>query len=107
MRKYLNLIFVLELAAFVLIVLGVLPRTAAIWLALFLAGYAIWAPLEDGILLFIRSIPFFIAIPVTATFDNFNTWRIISAILFLKWFWEKPADEIIMLVKHPITQFRN
>ena len=106
MRKYLNLIFVLELAAFVLIVLGVLPRTAAIWLALFLAGYAIWAPLEDGILLFIRSLPFFIAIPVTATFDNFNTWRIISAILFLKWFWEKPADEIIMLVKHPITQFR-
>ena len=41
-------------------------------------------PIEDATALFVRSIPLFIAIPITPEFDNFNTWRILSIILFIK-----------------------
>lgn len=91
----LNQAFVLELVLFVLIVLSVVPR----WFALVLAGililYTLFASLEDAVILFVRSIPFFIALPITASFDSFNTWRIIALILFLKWLWlRQPWDWI-------------
>ncbi|MFH1769584.1 MAG: O-antigen ligase family protein [Parcubacteria group bacterium] len=87
MRKpsLLNIVFVFEVLLFVLIILGIVPRSFALYLLVILAVYTITAPIEDGIVLFIRSIPLFIALPLTETFDSLNTWRIISAILFIKW----------------------
>ena len=48
--------------------------------------YVLKAPLEDGVVFFVRSIPFFIAIPLTLHFDSFNAWRVISILIFLRWF---------------------
>ena len=81
-----NYIFIFEIALFVLIVTGIVPRIYALALASILAFYIFRAPLEDAVLLFVQSIPLFIALPLTKTFDNFNTWRILSIIIFLRWF---------------------
>lgn len=91
---------------FGLIILGIIPRWVVPYFVLILVGYVVLAPLEDGVLFFTRSIPFFIAIPMTASFDNFNAWRIISAVLFLKWFWGKPAGEIMAWAKYPLAQLK-
>jgi len=80
----LNKIFILELILFGLIITGLLPRETAIFLAIGLAVYVALAPIEDATVFFVRSIPFFIAIPIMAEYDNLNTWRILSIILFLK-----------------------
>lgn len=69
---------------FGLIVTDILPRETAILLALGLIAYTLFAPIEEGTVLFIRSIPLFIAIPISENYDNLNTWRILSIILFLK-----------------------
>ena len=82
----LDIVFIAELFLFALIITGVIPREAALYLVVGLAAYVLLAPLEDAVVLFIRSIPLFLALPFTTDFDNFNTWRIISAIIFLKWF---------------------
>ena len=85
-KKLLNWIFIVQLILFGLIVTGILPRTIVPYLAGALAIYVLFSSLEDATVFFVRSIPFFIAIPLTATFDNFNTWRILAAIIFLRWF---------------------
>lgn len=85
--SFLNWVFIVQLALFSLIITGALPREVSVLLAVGLAGYFLFASIEDATVLFVRSIPFFIAIPITTDFDNFNTWRILSAILFLKLIW--------------------
>ncbi len=83
---------------FALIVIGVLPRETVFLLTAGLVIYILFASLEDATVFFVRSIPFFIAIPITASFDNFNIWRILSAIIFLKFIWPKirnPKSEIL------------
>ncbi len=91
-KKLLNWVFAAQLVLFGLIVTGILPRTVVPYLAIALMVYVLWASLEDATIFFVRSIPFFVAIPLTATFDNFNTWRILSAILFLKWVWPQISN---------------
>ena len=82
--KILNWVFVGQLILFCLIVTGILPRSIVPYLAMALAMYVLFASLEDATVFFVRSIPFFLAIPITMTLDNFNTWRILSGIIFLK-----------------------
>ncbi len=84
--KFFNLFFCAELVLFALIITGVLPRMAALYLGAALAMYALSASLEDGTVFFVMSIPLFLALPLTANFDNFNIWRILSVVIFLKWF---------------------
>src|SRR3989344_4361642 len=88
-RKILNWVFVGQLILFGLIVTGILPRSIVPFLAIALAIYTIFSSLEDATVLFIRSIPFFLAIPITATYDNFNTWRILAVIIILKWLFKE------------------
>ena len=83
-NRLLNVVFLFELILFGLIITGILPRETAIFLAIGLAIYVAIAPIEDATIFFIRSIPLFIAIPITANYDNLNTWRILSMILWLK-----------------------
>jgi len=83
-NSLLNKLFILELVLFGLIVTGILPRETSILLALGLVVYISMAQIEDATLFFVRSIPLFIAIPITANYDNLNVWRILSIILFLK-----------------------
>ena len=82
--KILDRLFILQLILFGLIITGLLPRETSIFLALGLIIYFVVAPLEDATVFFVRSIPFFIAIPITANYDNLNVWRILAIILFLK-----------------------
>ena len=89
MNKLINKIFITQIILFGLVVTGVLPRSVVPYLAIALAAYVLFASLENATVFFVRSIPFFLAIPLTATFDNFNTWRILSAIIFIRWVWPK------------------
>src|SRR3989344_3835443 len=81
----LNVIYAFKVLLFAFIVLNVLPRAMVPWVTVFLAVYVLWARVEDSTIFFVRSIPFFLAIPFTESFDNFNAWRIISVLIFLKW----------------------
>jgi len=92
-NKLLNWVFVGQLVLFGLIITGILPRETVFFLVAGLVVYILFASLEDATVFFVRSIPFFIAIPITATFDNFNIWRILSAIIFLRWIWPKITNK--------------
>ncbi len=85
----LNILYLIQLAIIGLVITGVLPRLVIPFWAAALAIYILSANLEDGVTFFARSIPFFVAIPITANFDSLNTWRILSGLIFLKWLWEK------------------
>src|SRR3989344_5293426 len=84
--KSLNWFFVLEVILFGLIITGVLPREVALYLGVALVIYFLAVPVEDSLVFVVRSIPLFLAMPFTADFDNFNVWRILVVIVFLKWF---------------------
>lgn len=86
-KKLLNWIFIIELALFGLIITSVLPREAALYLGAALVLYVLVASLDDTLVFFVRSIPLFLALPLMANFDNFNIWRVLAAIIFLKWFY--------------------
>src|SRR3989344_1113984 len=81
----LKLVFTAELVLFFLIILGVVPREVSFVLAGMLIIYSLLAPFGDAVVLFAASIPLFIALPITPSFDNFNTWRIVAIIIFAKW----------------------
>ena len=98
MSKYLNHFFILECILFVLIVLGIVPREVAFVLAGILIAYSLFASLEDVTVLFVRSIPLFIALPFTESFDNFNTWRIIALIIFARWAINSPSKNFFPLI---------
>src|SRR3989338_4460673 len=84
-QKILNIIFIIQLIFFGLIITGILPREVALYLGAALVIYFLVVPLDDSLVFFVRSIPLFLAMPLTADFDNFNVWRILAVIIFLKW----------------------
>ena len=104
-NKFLNIVFTIEVVLFGLIIIVVLPRVVALYLAVGLVAYVLFASLEDITILFIRSIPLFLALPLTANFDNFNTWRILSAIIFLKWIW--PRLTFNLSIRQFVKKFKN
>ncbi len=105
-NKTLNLIFAVQLILFGLIITGILPREVSLFMAAGLALYVLIAPLEDGVIFFVMSIPLFLALPITETFDNFNTWRILSAIMFMKWIWPPISNfQFSIFNKLSISQF--
>jgi O-antigen ligase len=82
---FLDLLFIIQLLVIGLVITGILPRfIIPFWVAI-LVVFILGAKLEDGTIFFARSIPFFVAIPITANFDSFNTWRVLSGLIFLKW----------------------
>jgi O-antigen ligase len=89
MRR-INLIFIIEIIIIGLVAIGILPRSVVPFWAVLLIIYFITVPLEEAVLFFARSIPLFIAIPITMSFDSLNMWRIFSIVIFLKWLnWDK------------------
>ena len=90
-----NLVIILtELAAIFLMAFNILPRE----LSLVITGIlVIFSPLEDSLWVFIASIPLFIALPVTESFDTMANWRILLAVLFLVLFFRHGIS--ISLVK--------
>ena len=85
MRKLLNSLFVFHLIFVALVLIGEIPRELVLYETGLLVLYFLFAPIEDGLIFFVRSIPLFIAIPLTINYDNLNQWRILVIILFLRW----------------------
>ena len=85
-KQPINVVFSASLALVILVALGIIPRFGGAFLVLVLIlGFILRFPLRQGVSLFLRSIPFFIALPITQNFDNFSTWRIVLVVIFLKW----------------------
>ncbi len=82
----------------VLTALGLVPREAVlVWtgLAVF---YMIFSSVQDALYLTIMSIPLFVALPVSESFDTMANWRILIAVLFLCLFFKKGIS--ISLIKN-------
>ncbi|MEK7627208.1 MAG: O-antigen ligase family protein [Patescibacteria group bacterium] len=88
-NRNLLLIFILEIIVIMLAVFSIVPREAVLFLTGFLAFYFIFAPLKEVVILFIVSIPLFVALPITENFDTMSNWRILLLILFLRIFFAK------------------
>lgn len=76
----------LHTALFVLVVTGVIGRGIVPFWTLALVLWAAVVPASVSVPFFAAAIPLFIAIPLTRDFDNFNMWRIVSVVIFLRWF---------------------
>src|SRR3989344_2041079 len=81
----LNIVYIIQLIVVGLIIVGILPRYIYTVFIVWLVLYIVYASLEDSTAFFVRSIPLFIAIPFSMDFDQFNAWRIISFLIFIKW----------------------
>jgi O-antigen ligase len=93
-----NLVILLtEIAVIFLMVFNVLPRELSLFLTGLLIFYFIFSPLEDSLWVFIASIPLFVALPITESFDTLANWRILLIVLFLVLFFKKGI--LISLVK--------
>jgi len=92
----LNAVFVVYVIVFVAIISGFAPR----WISLVaVCGLAVWMlvrPFEDGVLFFIRTVPLFIALPLTASYDNLNMWRPLSLVLVVRYLLEPTSRATVM-----------
>ena len=76
-------ILILEILVVFLASIGALEREAVLIMTGLLIFYFIFSKVEDSLILFIVSIPLFIALPITDSFDTMANWRILLAVLFL------------------------
>ena len=81
-------ILLTELAVIFLVIFGVAPREALLFLTGLLIFYFIFSPLEDSLWVFVASIPLFIALPITESFDCMANWRILLVVLFFVLFFK-------------------
>ena len=72
-----------EIIFILLMVFGIFPREASLFITGLLVFYFIFSPLEDSLWVFIASIPLFVALPISENFDTLASWRILSIVLFL------------------------
>jgi len=96
--------FIIQLLFFVLVILGILPRAVMLYVTAFIAIVLMRQPLKEGVLFFVQSIPFFVALPFTESFDSFNAWRIILLLLFLKWAFEAGLRSLLISALDAIRQ---
>ncbi len=88
LRQPINIIFLIQVVVVFLVAFGVWPRVLIFPLAVLIALFVLWTDLETSTAFFIRSVPLFVALPLTSYFDSFNIWRIASGLIFLKWFYK-------------------
>lgn len=85
----LNRIFFAYLIYFILVVLDFLPRATVPYATAMLLAWTLLASLEEATLFFLRSIPLLIAIPLTASYDNLNMWRLLALVLIIRLFLQR------------------
>ncbi|MCR4323263.1 MAG: hypothetical protein NUV61_04220, partial [Candidatus Azambacteria bacterium] len=88
MKRYitkLNIVFAIQLATTVAVVFGGLPREAFLFSMGIVVFFSLFSTLEETVLLIARSIPIFVALPITEQFDSLNMWRIVVLIVFFRW----------------------
>ena len=110
-KKLLNPLFIFHVLFVGLVLCGILPRSLVLYeTALLAIFFALW-PIRESLIFFVRSIPIFIAIPLTSNFDNFNQWRLLVLLIFIKWcleknVWHYIGSGLIILIKKPVIFFR-
>lgn len=82
----LNIVFAVQFLAVLFAVLGTIPREVFLFSGSILFFFVLFSSMEDSVLLIARSIPIFVALPLSETFDSLNMWRIVVLMIFLKWF---------------------
>lgn len=88
----LRTVFIFEVIVVFLVALGLVSREGALLILGIFIFYILFSPLEDGLILFIASIPIFLALPLTDTFDSLSSARVIILVLFLKWLFLKRKE---------------
>jgi len=88
-------ILAVEILAVVLAGVGVLEKEAVLVMTGLLVFYFIFSKIEDSLILFIISIPLFVALPILDSFDTMANWRILLAILFLVWFFKHKWPQVL------------
>jgi len=81
--------FLVELLVVFLAGFGFIPKEAVLFLTGFLIFYLLCAPLKESFLLFLASIPLFVALPLNASFDHMANWRLLAVALFFSFLLEK------------------
>ncbi|MBU1177576.1 O-antigen ligase family protein [Patescibacteria group bacterium] len=100
-----NIIILLtELIAIFLMVFNILPRELGLFVTGLLIFYFIFSPLEDSLWVFIASIPLFVALPITESFDTMANWRILLIVLFLVLFFKQGIS--IKLLKNNFKYYQ-
>jgi len=100
-----NLVILLtEFAAIFLMAFNILPRETGLVVTGILIFYFIFSPLEDSLWVFIASIPLFVALPITESFDTMANWRILLTVLFLVLFFRHGIS--ISLVKNTLGHWK-
>ena len=75
--------------AILLAVFGILSREVVLISNAVLLFYLIFSSAKEGLILFIASIPIFVALPISESFDSLSAGRIFLLVLFLKWIFER------------------
>jgi len=84
-----NIVILLtELTVIFLMIFNILPREASLIVTGIMIFYFIFSPVEDSLWVFIASIPLFVALPITQSFDSMSNWRILLSVLFLVLFFK-------------------
>jgi len=97
------IILVVEILTVVLASVGVLEKEAVLIMTGLLIFYFIFSKVEDSLILFIISIPLFIALPI-GNFDSMANWRILLAVLFLCLFFKQGIS--IEIIKDKLGRLR-
>jgi len=96
----LNIIFAIHTVGVLAVAFSYLPR----WFILPLAGIALlfclFTSLENATLFFIRSIPFFVALPLTTNFDSLSFGRVLAVVIFLRWLLQGQSELIWQKIKN-------
>lgn len=86
MKKHLNIkttLYSFQAVLVVLISVGVLPRYYSFFVAGAVLLYILFADWIDALCFSIASIPFYVALPITASMDRFMIWRFVFLELFV------------------------
>jgi len=96
-RKYItpfSLVFALEIAVVFLTAMGLLPRESVLFVTGILVFFVLFSEPLDALKMVVASIPLYVALPVSESFDHMANWRIIVLVLFLNIFWKRKEEFI-------------
>jgi len=92
------IILFVEILTVTLTSIGIFPREAILFMTGLMVFYFIFSRIEDSLILFIISIPLFVALPI-AGYDSMANWRILLTVLFFVWLaqrkWLKVAFRLV------------
>jgi len=97
------IVLAVEILTVFLASVGIVEREAVLVMTGLLIFYFIFSKIEDSLILFIISIPLFIALPI-GNFDSMANWRILLAVLFLCLFFKQGLS--IKVIKDKLGRLR-